>query len=57
MTWETQNGYGEQVYKIDIPSNCNMIIFSDNGANQTSNITTSCSDCGYWLNNGVPTLW
>ena len=57
MTWETQNDYGEQVYKIDIPSNCNMIIFSDNGANQTSNITTSCSDCGYWLNNGVPTLW
>ena len=53
MKHEDINDYGEDVYKIDVPASCNMIIFND-GSNQTGNINAG-SDANYWYDGTVHT--
>jgi len=59
LTEHSTNGYGEEVYTATLPNGAAGIIFSDNGANQTSDISTEGFKyvIGYYLDNGNPVQW
>ena len=44
---QQDNGYGETVYTLDIPTTYNMIIFQ-NGTNQTVDINTNSQSSNYY---------
>lgn len=51
MTKDSTNGYNEDIYKIEIPSNSTSIIFNDGNGEQTVEITGFSDKSAYYLGN------
>jgi len=59
ITTHATNDFSQEVYTATLPKGATGIIFSDNGNNQTSDISTEGFKdiIGYYLNGTTPTQW